>query len=280
MMPHRSFLEQELMVKKGEAETRGVEKNLAGPRSLTRLLGLFGVLSQAAHGMSLAELSVTLKTPKSSLLNLLRPLVAEDYLLHGNGNYQLGPSIYRLCSGVLASWNFPKLIRPLMEEASRRTGETVILSALNREAGTVTYVEIIDSPHPVRYQIPVGTTRPLYATSGGRLLLAYADKNWLDEYLASVTFNTKTAVPITRQILMRELKQIRADGLSCSMDFYLKGLSGVTAPVLNTDGHCIAALTIAGPTERFRHNFKSLKATVKQVAEKVSGITADKQMSK
>jgi len=58
-----------------QPETAPPERDVSGPRSLTRLLGLFGVLSQATNGMTLAELSVSLESPKSSLLNLLRPLV-------------------------------------------------------------------------------------------------------------------------------------------------------------------------------------------------------------
>ncbi|MDX9974236.1 MAG: helix-turn-helix domain-containing protein, partial [FCB group bacterium] len=112
-----------------------VERDVTGPRSLARLMALFGLLSRASDGMSLAELNVALETPKSSLLNLLRPLVAEGYLLHGNGNYRLGPSIFRLSAAVLAAWNFPKMIRPFMEELSRRTGETVLLGVLNRVEG-------------------------------------------------------------------------------------------------------------------------------------------------
>ena len=51
-----------------------LDREVGGPRSLTRLLGLFGILSKTAEGKSLAELSATLGSPKSSLLNLLRPV--------------------------------------------------------------------------------------------------------------------------------------------------------------------------------------------------------------
>jgi IclR family acetate operon transcriptional repressor len=248
------------------------DRDVGGPRSLTRLLGLFGVLSRAPDGMSLAELSVALESPKSSLLNLLRPLVAEGYLAHAQSVYRLGPSIFRLAAGVLAAWNFPKLIRPFMEELSARTEETVLLSVLNREAEVLTYVDIIDSPHPVRYQIPVGTTRPLYASSPGRLLLAYADKKWRDDYLGSVVFKTKTAIPMNRGALKQELERIRQEGVCWSIDAYMKGLAAVAAPVFDGDGKCVAALNIAGPSDRFRAELDFLKATVKEVASKASGV--------
>lgn len=243
-----------------------------GPRSLTRLLGIFGVLSQMSEGVSLTDLSLALESPKSSLLNLLRPLVADEYLTNDGGVYKLGPSIYRLSAHILASWNFPHLIRPFMEELAERTGESVLLSVLNRDAEVVTYVEIIPSPHPVRYQIPVGTTRPLYANSAGRVLLAYVDKPWRDSYLKSVTFKLKTAVPMNRVWLKQELERIRKDGVVASIDVYSVGLAAVAAPVFDLDGRCVAALTLAGPTERFRHELESRKALLLDVAKRASGI--------
>jgi len=258
--------------KKNEPDIAAPERDASGPRSLTRLLGLFGVLSQTGNGMSLAELSVALESPKSSLLNLLRPLVAEGYLIHGNGAYRLGPSIYRLSAKVMAAWNFPSIIRPFMEELSVRTEETVLLGVMDPEAETLTYVEIIDSPHPVRYQIPVGTTRPLYASAAGRLLLAYSDKKWLDSYLSSVVFKAKTAIPISRGALRQELDKVRAEGVSWSIDAYMKGLSAVAGPVFDATGRCVASLNIAGPSDRFRSELDFLKGTVKEVTAKTSGV--------
>ena len=249
-----------------------IHNDVTGPRSLTRLLGLFDVLSLSPDGMSLAELNVTLESPKSSLLNLLRPLVAEGYLIHSSGMYRLGPSIFRLAASVMSAWNFPKMIRPFMEDLCARTGETVLLGVLNREAEVLTYVEIIDSPHPIRYQIPVGTTRPLYASSAGRLLLAYADKPWRDAYLASVQFKVKTAIPVTRALLAREFEKIRGEGASTSLDNYMIGLAAIAAPVFDGDGRCIASLNIAGPSDRFRNELDSLKAVVKEVAARASGV--------
>ena len=255
-----------------EVEPATPDREVTGPRSLARLLGLFDVLSLMPNGMSLAELNVTLETPKSSLLNLLRPLVAEGYLIHSAGVYRLGPSIFRLAASVMSAWNFPKMIRPFMEELVERTGETALLSVLNRESEVLTYVEIIDSPHPVRYQIPVGTTRPIYASTAGRLLLAYTEKSWRDPYVTSVAFKVKTAIPITRASLTRELDKIRSDGVSSSIDGYSVGLAAIAAPVFDGEGKCIASLNIAGPSDRFRKELDTLRAIVKEVAAKASGV--------
>lgn len=243
----------------------------AGPRSLSRLLGLFSQLARAPQGLTLAELNAALDAPKSSMLNLLRPLVADGYLLHDRGAYRLGPAMFRLSSAVRAAWSFPGSIRPIMEELSARTGETVLLAVMDRAAEVATYVEIIDSPHPVRYQIPPGTTRPLYASTAGRLLLALSDRAWQREYLASLVVRVRTATPVSRTSLARQMAAIRREGVSWSIDGYLVGLSSVSAPVLDGDGHCVAALGIAGPTSRFSGELGKLGAIVKAAAARASG---------
>jgi len=255
----------------------GPERDNTGPRSLTRLLGLFDVLSLTQNGMSLAELSATLASPKSSLLNLLRPLVAEGYLIHADGSYRIGPSIIRLSASVMSAWNFPKMIRPFMEELVERTGETVLLGVLNREAKAVAFVELVNSPHPVRLQVPVGTVRPLYASPTGWLLLAYADKGFRDPYMASVQFKLKMPAGIARASIMREMAKIRTEGVCSSIDTPIAGVGSVIAPVFDGNGECIASLTVAGPADRFRKDMDVLRATVKEVAARASGIVGAAQ---
>ena len=82
----------------------------------------------------------------------------------------------------------------------------------------------------------------------------------------------KTATPLTRASLMRELDKIRSEGVSTSIDGFMVGLAAVAAPVFDGEGRCIASLNIAGPSDRFRNEFESLKATVKDVAARASGV--------
>lgn len=248
------------------------QKPHTGPRSIARVLGIFSILSKFEDGVSLTDLSLALNSPKSSLLSLLRPLVADEFLVIENNMYRLGPSIYRLSAHVLGSWTFPRLIRPFMEELAKKTGETVLLSVLNREAEVVTYIEIVPSPNPIRYQIPVGTTRPLYASSSGRLLLAKCEKSWRDAYIRSVTFKTKLATQVNRVWLLEQLENINKEGVARSIDIYAVGLSAVSAPLFDTTGNCAACLTLAGPTERFKNEMNSRKDALLDVVSRASGL--------
>lgn len=250
------------------------ETDNSGPRSLMRVLRTFSLLSHNSDGMTLSALTAALETPKSSLLNLLRPLIADHYLVNEGGRYRLGPSVFRMSAGVLSAWNFAKTVRPFMEELSQRTGETVLLGVLNPEAGVLTYIEVIDSPHPIRYQIAAGTTRPLYASSTGRLLLAFSDADWVDEYLKMLVIKSATAQPLSKTWLRKQVTAIHERGFEYSLDQYLVGLASVAAPLYDGEGRCIAALSIAGPSDRFRAVLDKLVITVKEVASRASGVVA------
>lgn len=251
----------------------------SGPRSLERLLALFDVLSTAPNGSSLAELSTLLGSPKSSLLNVLRPLVSEGFLVHDGNTYRLGPAIFRLASGVLHAWYLPRVMRPLMQQLARQTGESVMLSVSDVEKASMIYVDIVNGPHPVRYQIPVGTVRPLFASTAGRVLLAHSEAQWRRQYLAGVDLDAALATPLSKAALKKEIEQIQAQGIASSMDVYMTGLSAVAAPLFGDGGRCVACLNIAGPTDRFRTHLERFRDLVKAAAGKGSKLIAAAEAS-
>lgn len=243
------------------------------PRSLARVLGLFDAIAHAGDGLTLARLSVELKSPKSSLLTLLRPLVAKGYLLHDSNVYRLGPAIFRLSADILSSRSFPKLIRPFMQQLVESSKESVYLAVLDRQARCVTYVEGIESPQAVRYMAPLGAPRPLYCAAAGRLLLAYEDEEWRDQYVKSVQLKAVTDKTLTnRAELKEELERIRRTGLATSIGEAVPGAAGLAAPVFDAAGKAVAALLIGAPVDRFETQLPILRKMIKEVATQASGI--------
>ncbi len=250
-----------------------VPGEVTGPRSLMRLLSLFDVLAKAPKdGLGLAELNTVLKSPKSSLLNLLRPLAATGYLNLESGRYRLGPSVFRLAGTIMSVWNFSNVVRPFLEELAERSRESVYLGVLDRAGKVITYVDAIDSPHSVRYSVPVGAVRPLYCTGAGRVLLAFADKRWQDDYIASTKLEARTPRTIaTQKGLREELERVRKTQISISMGEMFPEAAAVSAPVFGADGVVAAAIAVGGPTERLQPRIAELKGIVSNVATRASG---------
>ncbi|MGZ8212867.1 MAG: IclR family transcriptional regulator [Burkholderiales bacterium] len=243
------------------------------PRSLARVLGLFGAIARTADGMTLARLSAELDSPKSSLLTLLRPLVAKGYLTHDGGVYRLGPSIFRLAADILSTRSFPKLIRPFMQQLVERSQESVYLAVIDKSARCLSYVEGIDRPQPIRYQAPLGAPRPLYCSAAGRLLLAFADEQWREDYLRTVQLKPMTDRTLTnRAELRKEIEKIRKTGLAISLGEAVPGAAGLAAPVFDADGKAAAALLIGAPVDRFERELPALRKLMKEIATQASGI--------
>ena len=249
------------------------QREVTGPRSLMRLLGLFDALAKSPKdGLGLAELNTVLNSPKSSLLNLLRPLVSTGYLNLESGRYRLGPSIFRLAGTIMSVWNFSNAVRPFLEELAVRSRESVYLGVLDRAGKVITYVDAIDSPHSVRYSVPVGAVRPLYATGAGRVLLAFADKRWQEEYITTTKLEARTPRTIsTQKGLREELERIRKTHLSISIGEMFPESAAISAPVFGADGVVAAAIAVGGPTERLQPRIAELRPIIADIAARASG---------
>jgi IclR family transcriptional regulator, acetate operon repressor len=258
-----------------KATAAPADRDVSGPRSLTRLLGIFDVLAKATDGMSLAELNVTLESPKSSLLNLLRPLVAEGYLMHDAGRYRLGQSIFRLSASVMAAWNISKMLRPFLAELSRSTNETVYIGVLDVEHKEITYVDVIESEQSVRYSMHIGMRRPLYCTAAGRVLLAHASDAFVADYMKTIKFERRTPQTITTKKALRdELDHILETGLSVSRGELMLDSAGVSSPIFGPNGNVIAAIAIGAPLERFDRVRVRIEEQMLKVAQRASALGA------
>jgi DNA-binding IclR family transcriptional regulator len=252
----------------------GGAREVTGPRSLTRVLGLFDVLAKSKEGLSLAELNTALQSPKSSLLNLLRPLVADGYLNYENGRYRLGASIFRLAGSIVAVWNFSSAFRPYLQELAERSQESVYMGVLDRAGKNITYVDSIESPQSVRFTVPVGAVRPLYATAAGRVLLAYVEPAWREEYLSSIRLQAHTPRTIaTRRALREELEHIRQTGVSVSLGEMFAESAAISSAVFGSDGKIVGAIAIGAPVNRLEPRLAELKPIIIDVAARCSGST-------
>jgi DNA-binding IclR family transcriptional regulator len=251
----------------------GAARKVTGPRSLMRLLGLFDALAKSKEGLTLADLNTELSSPKSSLLNLLRPLVASGYLNYDNGRYRLGPSIFRLAANIMSVWNFSNAVRPYLEELAQRSQESVYLGVLDRVGKVITYVDAVESPHPVRFSVPIGAVRPLYSTAAGRVLLAFASEQWQEEYFRTTKLEARTPRTITtRKGLREELERIRKTHVSVSIGENFPESAAISAPIFGADGTLVAAIAIGAPSDRLAPRLAELRPMIVEVASRASGV--------
>jgi IclR family acetate operon transcriptional repressor len=199
--------------------------------------------------------------------SLLQGLTAEGFLQRHDALYRLGPESFVLGAALVAARSLAIVATPYLRDARARSGETVLLAVIDRHAGRLTYTQILESHKPVRYTVPVGTTRPLFATSAGRVLLAFQNEGWRREYLKTADLRAMTDKTVTdRRQLAKIIDRIHAAGHASTIGEVTPDVAGFAAPIFEPDGQVNAAVIVAAPIERGRAAAERLTGIVIETA--------------
>jgi IclR family acetate operon transcriptional repressor len=160
--------------------------------------------------------------------------------------------------------------RPILWELWKATQETVNLAVLDQ--GTVLYVDVIESPHEFRLSSRVGTRRSLHVTALGKALAAFLPEEPREAILSTITFQPATPKTIMNLLQFRqELDKISRQGYAVDDEEAVQGARCVSAPILNSEGEPVGAVSVSGPVTRVSPNqVVGLAAAVKSAARAIS----------
>ena len=240
----------------------------AGPQSVGRIFAILDSIAGRRAGASLSELAAIAGAPKTSLVGLLAGLSAEGCLVRdAAGRYSLGSRIHSLAMQAMAGRELIVLARPVLLGLVGATGETAVIGALAPDADLAVYLDKVESSNPIRYAVTVGERRDLYCTAMGKALLAHFEPARLAKYLKSAAREKYTATTITSSSeLLAEMARIRREGIARTNGERVRGASALAAPIFGSGGMAVAALLIAGPSERMRANAKSNELLLRHAA--------------
>jgi DNA-binding IclR family transcriptional regulator len=240
---------------------------------LPRAFALLRLLAEEPVGLNLSSVAANLDVPKSSLSATLKALTEQGFLRRTGSTYTLGSESYSLASVILAGRTIRQISRPHLEEAMTDSGETVLLAVLDSDGQHFTYIDSVESPKSVRYSVSIGTRRPLYATSCGRLFLAHQAEAVRQAYYTAVDMHQVTDKTITTpEALEKLLTEIRDAGISVTLGDYSVDVAGFAAPIFNSDGEMIAALAIGVPVSRGVREEARFREAAIQSAQSISNV--------
>ncbi len=199
------------------------------------------------------ELAQSTGMPKSTVNRLVRFLTDRGYLapLEGRNRYTLGPASIDLGRRASALFDFGAICQPTLEQLSRETSETVLLTAVIGSGNAVRCVDQIESTREgLRVFEQIGAIFPLHAGAAPKAVLAFLPeaerKRYLSRPMAAVTQSTL----IDADALDRDLSETRQRGYSISSEETYEGVAGVAAPFFWSDGRPAGSMAIATPTQR------------------------------
>ena len=140
--------------------------------------------------------------------------------------------------------------RPFVRLLAGDLGETVHLAAL--EGRQMVYCDKTEPPegHPV--STAIGMRFDAHATGVGKAVLAWLEADEMRQIYCQHPPHAHTARTITNvDALLRELSAIRVQGYAVDEGELIPGLTCVAAPIMNSIGRAIVALSVSGPASRF-----------------------------
>ncbi|MGH3438417.1 MAG: IclR family transcriptional regulator [Sciscionella sp.] len=222
---------------------------VAGTQTIARALSVLRVLRDADGDVGVTEIARTVELHASTAHRIVRALVAAGYVVQNTQTerYRLGREAFLLGRAAGHTLGFDEAM-PILEQLAEVTGESVNLVV--RDGDRALVVLRVESQQPLRFAQPAGTRIPLYCTSTGKAMLAFADDLHVEvARLGELKRLTPTTLTSPRDLL-RDLEEIRERRFSINRAERVPGVCGVAAPVFATDGAPTAALAVQGPNIR------------------------------
>lgn len=235
----------------------GVQHDKGGIQVIARAAAILRALGR--EGISLGALAKETGLARSTVQRIVDALAQENLVEAGEAGVRLGWGLGQLAQ--LAQSDIVLAVRPHLEALFERTRESVDLSA--RHGREVAFLDRIISDQELRV-VPISDKpRPLHSMANGKALLAsLADaqvERLLPGVLAALTAHTITALPV----LLAELAQVRASGVSFDREEHALGVCALGAAVC-VPGLAPHAISIAVPATRFDSSMPALQEALLQ----------------
>lgn len=208
-------------------------------------------VSTSPEGIGVNAIAQQIGLAKSTTSRILATLEEWNVVERTAENrFVIGPGLLRLVENQPLTATLKALARPALEQISAETGEATLLVVL--DGNEALYLDSVPGTHAVQVREWAGERVPLNVTSGGKMLLAHAGKEFIANYLSKpLARHTENSVADAGK-LENQLGIIRDREFSATDGEYDDEVAGITVPVKNTNNEVVAALTVYGPTFRLR----------------------------
>jgi IclR family pca regulon transcriptional regulator len=217
--------------------------------TLERGLSVLRSFSQTRPEMALSEVAAVTNLSPAVARRCLNTLVKLGYVAQHGRRFLLRPEVLVFGSAYLASMNIEEIAAPQLQSIRDETGDSASLAVLSGE--DVLYLAHVSTNRRIRLGASVGTRFPVYATSLGRVLMAYQPQDVIDDYVANAELQKLTEHTVTsRSTLKKLLKEARVNGYDSAQDELDYGIVSVSVPIFDNERRIAAAINCSTSTTR------------------------------
>lgn len=202
------------------------------------------------NGAGVTELSAELEMPNSTVHDHLRTLTEAEYLVNEGGTYHIGGRFLELGGFARSRMKLYQIATPEIKKLAEETGEHANL--MIEEHGKGIFLNKAKGQHAVTLDTHIGKRVHLHTTAMGKAILSQRSEAAVDELVDQHGLPGVTEKTITdADELKAQLAEIRERGYAVDDEERVSGMRCVAAPVCDTDGVPLGAISVSGPTNRF-----------------------------
>ena len=231
--------------------------------SVTSALLVMKAFSAEEAEIGISSLAKRLGLAKSTVHRLAVTLAAEGFLEQNpeSGRYRLGLSLFTLGALARRRMDVSNVSRPLLGVLRDKFQEASTLAILS--GTSIMFLHNLESGQAIGIRAHIGDLKPAHCTAEGRVLLAFSPPSVLAEVI-NEGLSPRTAKTLTDAAAWkRTLEEVRVTGFAIDDEESEDGMRCLAAPVRDISGKVIAAVGLAGPTQRLTK--KDLRAMAPEV---------------
>jgi DNA-binding IclR family transcriptional regulator len=240
-------------------------------KAITRGLEVLECFSDEQTTLNLREIAKQVSSPESSLFRILLTLKSHGYLLQNeDGSYRLPDKL--LYGRVYErAERFRLALRPHLHTLARRFDETATVAY--RFVDQVRVLDTVETFHEIRMTNRPGRVLPPHCSSLGKAIAAFQEPALAERMLEIYGLYRRTEYTIVdRRSLFEEYATIRGRGYAFDRQETILGGICIGAPILDSGGRVIAAISVSSPMVRMTPSREEeIAETLVDTAKKVAG---------
>jgi IclR family transcriptional regulator, pca regulon regulatory protein len=198
---------------------------------------------------SIAEVAGLTGLTRAVARRYLFTLVKLGYVTQSESDFALAPRILDLGYTYLSTLKIPRVAPPFMNELVEKLHESCSISLL--DGSDIVYVSRKEADRIMSINLVVGSRLPAYATSMGKVLLAYRSARQLNAYLAAKPLRALTDRTVTNTAEFRKMiARVREQGWAITDGDLEEGIRSVAAPIFDGSPEAVAAINISVHADR------------------------------
>ena len=231
---------------------------------------IIAFLAEAEREVGISEISRGTDINKNMVFRILNTLEQVGWVYCSDQKYSLTLALFGMSSRPISRLSLNTVATPILYDLLNKTGESTYLGILNNDK--VLYTQHLDGVKNVRVAGRVGGEYDLYCSAPGKVLLAFSDEAFIEEYASrSLVKRTKNTITEKAEII-KELENIRSNGYATDREEFGNGVVCAAAPIYDYSGKAVAvigcsAFTLDGKSDEI---IEKLLPSVRDAAKEIS----------